>query len=56
LQRRGLPGHAGRAPDQLGVRGSEENLALERVREVRDEIKESVEQLVRELDAEATAA
>jgi arsenate reductase len=32
------------------------NLPLERVREVRDEIKESVEQLVRELDAESTAA
>ena len=32
------------------------NLPLERVREVRDEIKKSVEQLLRELDAEATAA
>jgi arsenate reductase len=32
------------------------NLPLERVREIRDEIRESVEQLVRELDAEATAA
>ena len=32
------------------------NLPLEQVREIRDEIKESVEQLVRELDAEATAA
>jgi arsenate reductase len=32
------------------------NLSLARVREIRDEIKESVEQLVRELDAEATAA
>jgi arsenate reductase (thioredoxin) len=32
------------------------DLPLERVREVRDEIKESVEQLVHELDAEATSA
>jgi arsenate reductase (thioredoxin) len=32
------------------------NLPLERVREIRDEIKESVDQLVQELDAEATAA
>jgi arsenate reductase (thioredoxin) len=32
------------------------NLPLARVREIRDEIKESVEQLVHELDAEATAA
>lgn len=32
------------------------DLPLARVREIRDEIKESVEQLVRELDAEATAA
>jgi arsenate reductase (thioredoxin) len=32
------------------------NLPLERVREIRDEIKESIEQLVRELDAEATSA
>lgn len=32
------------------------NLPLERVREIRDEIRQSVEQLVRELDAEATAA
>jgi protein-tyrosine-phosphatase len=32
------------------------NLALERVREIRDEIKQSVEQLVHQLDAEATAA
>jgi arsenate reductase (thioredoxin) len=32
------------------------NLSLARVREIRDEIKESVEQLVPELDAEATAA
>jgi arsenate reductase len=32
------------------------SLPLERVREIRDEIRESVEQLVRELDAEATAA
>jgi len=32
------------------------NLPLERVREIRDEIKESVEQLVHDLDAEATAA
>ena len=32
------------------------SLPLERVREVRDEIKDSVEQLVRDLDAEATAA
>jgi hypothetical protein len=32
------------------------NLPLERVREIRDEIRESVEQLLRELDAEATAA
>jgi arsenate reductase len=32
------------------------HLPLERVRAIRDEIKESVEQLVRELDAEATAA
>jgi protein-tyrosine-phosphatase len=31
-------------------------LPLERVRAIRDEIDESVEQLVRELDAEATAA
>jgi arsenate reductase (thioredoxin) len=31
------------------------NLQLERVREIRDEIEESVERLVRELDAEATA-
>lgn len=31
------------------------NLPLARVRAIRDEIKESVEQLVRELDAEATA-
>ena len=32
------------------------NLPLARVREIRDEIKESVEELVRELDAEAPAA
>jgi arsenate reductase len=32
------------------------NLPLERVRQIRDEINEDVEQLVRELDAEATAA
>jgi arsenate reductase (thioredoxin) len=32
------------------------NLPLERVREIRDQIKESVKQLVHELDAEATAA
>ena len=32
------------------------NLPLARVRAIRDEINESVEQLVRELDAEATAA
>jgi len=32
------------------------NLALERVREIRDEIKESVVQLVHQLDAEETAA
>jgi len=32
------------------------NLPLERVREIRDEIKESVEQFVRALDGEATAA
>ena len=32
------------------------NLPLARVRAIRDEIKESVEQLVRDLDAEATAA
>jgi arsenate reductase len=32
------------------------NLPLERVRGIRDEIEKSVEQLVRELDAEATAA
>ena len=32
------------------------NLPFERVREIRDEIRQSVEQLVRELDAEATAA
>jgi arsenate reductase (thioredoxin) len=32
------------------------NLPLERVREIRDEIKESVERLVRELDAETTTA
>ena len=31
-------------------------LPLERVRAIRDEIEKSVEQLVRELDAEATAA
>jgi arsenate reductase len=31
-------------------------LPLERVRQIRDEIKESVEQLVRDLDADATAA
>jgi arsenate reductase len=31
------------------------NLALERMREIRDEIKKSVEQLVYQLDAEATA-
>jgi arsenate reductase len=32
------------------------NLPLARVREIRDQINDSVEQLVRELDAEATAA
>jgi arsenate reductase (thioredoxin) len=32
------------------------NLPLERVRELRDDIKKSVDQLLRELDAEATAA
>ena len=32
------------------------NLPLERVREIRDEIEERVEQLVRELDAAATAS
>jgi arsenate reductase (thioredoxin) len=32
------------------------NLPLERVRQIREEIKDSVEQLVHELDAEATAA
>jgi arsenate reductase len=32
------------------------NVPLERVREIRNEIKESVEQLVHELDADATAA
>jgi protein-tyrosine-phosphatase len=32
------------------------NLPLERVRKIRDEIKENVGRLVRELDAEATAA
>jgi arsenate reductase len=32
------------------------NLPVERVRAIRDEIKECVKQLVRELDAEATAA
>jgi arsenate reductase len=32
------------------------SLPLERVREIRDAIRERVEQLVRELDAEATAA
>ncbi len=32
------------------------NLPLERVREIRDEIKNSVEQLVHELDGEASAA
>jgi arsenate reductase len=32
------------------------SLPLERVREIRDEIEKSVEQLVRELDAEVTAA
>lgn len=32
------------------------SLPLERVREIRDEIEKSVEQLLRELDAEATAA
>jgi arsenate reductase len=32
------------------------SLPLERVREIREEIKECVEQLVHELDAEATAA
>jgi arsenate reductase (thioredoxin) len=32
------------------------NLPLERVREIREEVKKSVEQLVPELDAEATAA
>ncbi|HEX6788376.1 MAG TPA: arsenate reductase ArsC [Gaiellaceae bacterium] len=31
------------------------NLPLERVRQIRDEIKESVEQLIHQLDAEATA-
>jgi hypothetical protein len=31
------------------------NLPLERVREIRDDIEKSVERLVRELDAEATA-
>ena len=32
------------------------NLKLEQVREIRNEIERSVEQLVHELDAEATAA
>jgi arsenate reductase len=32
------------------------NLPLEQVREIRDEIKESIEQLVRDLDADATSA
>jgi arsenate reductase len=33
-----------------------ENLPLERVRQIRDEMKKSVEQLVRDLEAETTAA
>jgi arsenate reductase (thioredoxin) len=32
------------------------NLPIERVREIRDQIEESVEQLARELDAQSTAA
>ena len=55
LQRGGLPGHTRRATNHW-VFEDPKSLPLERVRAIRDEIEKSVEQLVRELDAEATAA
>jgi hypothetical protein len=56
LQRGGLPGHPGRAPDQLGCSRTGRPFPLEQVPPIRDEIKRSVEPFVAELDREAIPA
>ena len=49
LQRGGVPSHARRAPDQLGLRRPQD-LPLERVREIRDDIDRHDHELLAELD------